>query len=171
VKAGPLGGFAKTLRAPVLLTQGTSFPFSVVNISFSRNAGINPSSLTLPFSQPPHLSTAGLPGFIKGEEHTQESNQYPANVFAICEDVAAAGVGVAVPCVLRGITFARIRVRDRFHRFAVPSQPRQNEQWVAARNGTLDSTDCECDGAARILQYGEGAALTVNSIYWAMILL
>ena len=168
IEAGSAIPYSKTLRAPVLLSSGTTFPFSVVDISIANLAGINPSSLVPPFAELPHNPGKGLAEYLIGEQHNQESNQYPANIFAICESIAPANT--APPCVIRGVTYARIRVRSRLHRFAVPSIPRQDEPWTSSRNGTLDSTDCECDGAAKIVGYGT-QSLTVNNIYWAMILL
>ena len=166
--ADPASKFESTLRAPVLLASGTDFPFAVVDISIAILPGIRAASLSPPFTQLPHDDDKGLAEYLVGEQHSQQSNQFPANIFAICENKATADT--APYCVIRGVTYARVRVRDRYHRFAVPSIQRQNEQWTASRDGTLDSTDCECDGAARILGYGTSSP-TVNQIYWAMILL
>lgn len=167
-EVGPATGYSRTLRAPVLLSGGTTFPFAVVDISIATLAGITTSALTPPFTQLPHDADKGLAEYLVGAQHSQQSNQYPANIFAICESIATANT--AQPCVIRGVTYARVRVRARWHRFAVPSIPRENESWTASRDGTLDSTDCECDGAARIIGYGT-QSLTVNQIYWAMIFL
>ena len=169
ITANTASPYARTLRAPVLLSGGTTFSFAVVDISAARYPGINGAAVSPPFTQSPHTPGSGLAEYLVGSQHGQASNQYPANIFAICESIADANT--APLCVVRGVTYARVRVRESWHRFAVPSIPRQNELWSAANEGTLDSTDCECDGAARILGYGEGASLFPNQIYWAMILL
>lgn len=144
---------------PVKVTGGTTFPYAVIGVGGCPD--INTQSQTSPYtSGVPNTANAGLPSFAYGSVSSTSA------VWGICEPVVADG-GAAY-CVFSGVTFARVRVRNSTHVFAVPSQKRELSENFDRIPGVLDSTECECAGAAKIIAIGGSA---VGSVYWAMILL
>lgn len=160
--------YQSQIRFPVRMQNATPMPYSVVGL-----ADLHPSfrfnPLTYPYeNQPPHQDGKGLPEWAVGLFHQLTT---PANAvsWCICEKVVAANdVGI---CVLRGVTFARIRVRDSSHRFAVPSINRDGQEWTASLDGILDSTECQCEGAAQIINWSVSGNRNPPNVHWAMVLL
>lgn len=151
---------------PVRINGGTPFTYAAIKINVTVGAyGINTAQQTSPYtSGVPHLENFGLPTFITGS-----LTDGTAGSWCICEPKLSATSDVSY-CVMSGVTFARVRVRSSVglsHGFAQPSQARDGGAYPAI-NGVLDSTECECDGAAKILAIGGNG---FNQVYWAMILL
>jgi hypothetical protein len=153
----------RQITFPVQFGQGTPFTFAVISCNFGV-PNLSPTVLSSPFENTsgawPAATDKSLPDYCSGSVHGSAT----AGAWGICEPKLAAN-GVA-ECVFSGFTFARVRVRNSGHRCAIPSMPKENTPLV---QGCLDSTECECEGAARIIGYG--GDVTVDSIYWALVLL
>jgi len=159
VEAGAGIPGSKNIVYPVEISGGTTFPYAVVGISGCP--ALNTQAQSSPYtSGAPNSGDAGLPSFAYG------STTSTSSVWCVCEPVVAAG-GAAY-CVFRGVTFARVRVRSVNHVFAVPSKTYELGSTYARIPGILDSAECECEGAAKIIAIGGSV---VNSVYWAMILI
>ena len=142
---------------PVQVSSGTTFPYAVVQISGCPN--LNTQAQSSPYtSGAPSAANAGLPSFAFGSLDSSGS------IWCICEPVVPAD-GAAY-CVFGGVTFARVRVRNASHVFAVPSKTYELGETFTRIPGVLDSTECECEGAAKIISVGGS---TIGSVYWAMI--
>jgi len=149
---------------PVQIAGGTPFMYSVVRVSVEPLT-LRQATTTSPYSDPPHFSNNAMPGYVKGSVYTGNN----PGAWCICEEKLASS-GAAF-CVFSGITFARVRVRSPAHQFAEPSIQRDGYGATPSYpqiSGVLDSTECECAGAAKILAIG---GPVVGGVYWAMILL
>lgn len=151
---------------PVRISGGTSFTFAVVGTNISvAVTGLSAAAQSSPYSASPVATDQSFPSWSWAWMHTDGVRAQGA--WGICESLVPSG-GVA-DCVFSGLTYARVKMRNTGHRFAVPSQRREN---TPATDGCLESSECQCDGAAAILGYGQPSAqLVVGNIYWALILL
>jgi hypothetical protein len=149
---------------PVQIAGGTPFMYSVVRV-LVEPLTLRQAATAAPYSDPPHASDKAMPDYLKGSVYTGNN----PGAWCICEEKLASS-GAAF-CVFSGITFARVRVRSSSHGFVEPSVQRDAYGATPAYpqiSGVLDSTECECAGAAKILAIG-GAV--IGNVYWAMILL
>lgn len=156
----------RQFRFPVRISAGTNFTYAVVGTEISvAVTGLSSAALSEPYAQSPVAPGQAFPEWAWAWTHSSENRAQGA--WGVCESAVSAG-GVA-ECVFAGFTYARVQLRNSGHRFAVPSQVRENQPAIS---GCLESTECQCDGAAVILGYGRPSnQLVVGSIYWALLLL
>lgn len=152
----------KQIVFPVHVPNGTPFMYAVVRLT-GAGPGLVAQPQSAPYDSPPHGSGETLPSYLIGATYSSG----PGSAWCICEP-RLTGVNAAANCVFSGVTFARVRVRDGLHKFAEPSISRDGSPAYQQIQGILDSTECECAGAARILSIGGSQ---VGSVYWAMVLL
>lgn len=152
----------KQIVFPVHVPDGTPFMYAVVMLT-GAGPGLATQPQSAPYDSPPHASGSGLPSYLLGATYSGASG----SAWCICEPKLT-GSGVSANCIFSGVTFARVRVRNGLHKFAEPSVSRDGSPAYQQIQGILDSTECECAGAARILSIGGSQ---VGSVYWAMVLL
>lgn len=150
---------------PVQISGGTPFIYSVIRVT-REPLSLRQQTTNPPYSDPPSMQSDSMPTFVNGSVYTGNN----PGAWCICEDKLSVS-GVAY-CVFSGITFARVRVRSSSHAFAEPSVQRDGYGATPGYpqiSGILDSTECECAGAAKILAMT--SAGSVGGVYWAMILI
>jgi hypothetical protein len=72
-----------------------------------------------------------------------------------------------VPVVVSGYAICKINIISANHQFAKAAIVRSTGENAAELLGCLESTDCGCDGTAKVLFYGTGS----GNVRWSMVIL